>query len=370
MIISVVERPSRCLSLRDCGRFWEVLGGLAKTLGSERADLLVRGAAVGVVAWDIGLTAKILLLAWDVAPVNRLAVLGCLGYLPLSVILVVRGIRNNGSQSSRRILAVLAVVVFGALPFAGPEWPPLLALVAGFGLIFVKQRRALLLFAACVVAADTEAVVWTARSPATAAVHWYGGEFASYDSVDIVWTGVALAVLIVLARTLGELQAARRQLAAQALVVERQRIDGELARTIGAALELIIASGDAAAGLVRENPQAAARELRALTARSRTTLADARSVLSRYRCASLEAELGAVTTLLAAAGIRAAVVLPDGDLPAQLPESVRRRLRAAVTSALTAGAATECRIVISRDRAGELDIQITGELGAAGKAVA
>lgn len=343
---------------------------MAKTLGIERADLLVRAAAVGVVAWDIGLTAKIVLGAWDLTPVNRLAVLGSAAYLPLSVILVVRGIRNNGSRSSRRILAILALVVFCALPFAGPEWPPILALVAGFGLIFIKPRRALPLFAACVVAADAEAVVWTARSPGTAPVHGYGAEFASFDTVDIVWTGVALAILIVLARTLGELQAARRQLAAQALVVERQRIDGELARTIGAALELIIASGDTAAGLVRDDPQAAARELRDLTARSRTTLADARSVLSRYRSASLEAELGAVTTLLAAAGIRAATVLPEGELPAQLPESLRRRLRAAVTSALTAGAVTECRIVISRDRAGELDLEITGGLRAAGRVVA
>jgi two-component system, NarL family, sensor histidine kinase DesK len=177
-------------------------------------------------------------------------------------------------------------------------------------------------------------------------------------------------VLVWLARIIGELQAARRQLAASALVVERQRIDDELARTIGAALELIIAGGQAAAGLARDDPQAAARELRALTARSRTTLADARSVLAGYRTVSLDAELRAVTTLLAAAGIRATFVLPDGELPSELPGPLRDRLRAAAAQALTGGAAGECLVTISRGRSGELDIQLTSERSAAGQGAA
>jgi signal transduction histidine kinase len=369
MIISVVQTPPRPLSLRGCSRVLEVLGGLARSLGNEGADRLVRIAVVGVVAWDVGLTLKVLFLAWDASHPNPVGVLGYAVYLPLSVILVVRGVRHDTGRAGLGILTAFTLAVFGALPFAGPQWPSVLGLVAGLGLIFVKRPRALLLFAACVAAADAEAL-WTARSPGADGIHWRGYQLVAYNSVDIVWTGIALAVLILLARTIGQLQAARRQLAAQALVVQRRRIDNELAETIGAALELIIAGGETAAGLVRDNPQAAARELRALTARSRTTLADARGVLSRYRGVSLDAELGAATTLLAAAGIRAVAVLPDGELPAELPEPLRGRLRAAVASTLTAGAAADCRIVISRDRAGQLDIELCAERGAVGEGVA
>jgi hypothetical protein len=66
--------------------------------------------------------------------------------------------------------------------------------------------------------------------------------------VDILWSGIALAVLVWLARIVRELQAARQELAARALVVERQRIDDELARTLGTALERIIAGAAAATG--------------------------------------------------------------------------------------------------------------------------
>lgn len=63
-------------------------------------------------------------------------------------------------------------------------------------------------------------------------------------------------------------------------------------------------------------------------------------------------------------------VLPDEELPAELPGPLRARLRAAVSHALAAGAAGECFIVISRDRAGELGIQLTSEHGAIGEGAA
>ena len=332
---------------------------LARAMGNAGSEWLVRITAIGVLAWDVCLTGKILFSSLNAHLVTPVDVVGYAFYLPLSLLLVWRGIRGDGSRSSRGLFALLALLIFGALPFGGPWWPPLLGLVAGLGLIFIRPPRSFLLFAACVAAADAQAIGWTALTPGAARL--YHDEFATYDTVVVVWTGIALAVLIALARDIARLQVARRQLAARALAVERQRIDDELAQTLGGALEQLIADGAGAARLVREDPEAAGRALRALTALSRTTLADARTVLSSYRTVGLDAELRAVTALLGAAGIRAVVTAPEGPLPRELPGQLRARLRATVAQALADGAAGDYLLVIGSDQAGRLDARLVAE---------
>jgi two-component system sensor histidine kinase DesK len=337
-------------------------------VGSERADRLVRLTSVGVVAWTVGLTAKFLLLTTNASVLAEPALFGSLACLPVAVALVLRGVRGVRSWSSYVLVAAVALVLIGVLPVGGPLWPPTFGLLAGFGLIFFELPWSLVMFAACIAVADGEAVVWATHSPLSSQYHWYGEELISYDTVIIIWTGIALAVLVWLARIIRELRGAQRQLAASALTIERQRIDNELSQTIGAALELIIAAGQSAAELAAADPDAAARELRGLTARSRTTLASARHVLTGYRAVSLHAELQAVVTLLAAAGIRATLSRPDAELPAELPEPARARLRAAVAEILTSGAATECRITVTDGFSGDLDVEVTAERAAVGEA--
>lgn len=191
--------------------------------------------------------------------------------------------------------------------------------------------------------------------------HWLPAnreEFAAYDVLVVVWAGVALAVLVWLIRILRDLQAARGQLAERALLFERQRIDAELAATIGTALAEIVADGESAARLADTNPAAAAWTLRAVTARSRASLADARHVLSGYRHVSLAAELRTAATLLSVAGLPATVAVPSGDLPAELPAPLRARLRTEVARALTDGTAGSCVIVITRTPGGQLDVEV------------
>jgi two-component system sensor histidine kinase DesK len=337
----------------------------------DRAGRFVRLASVGVIAWSVSLTARNLyLLIIQSWPHGYLWAVGATAvYLPLGIILVLRAIRNAPARSSGWLLAAVAAVILGMLPFGGPWWPPNVAILAGLALIFARPPWSVPLLAALVMAAVTAAFLW-GRVPPGAGQAGSTYQYDGFDTVDILWSGIALAVLVWLARIVRELQAARQELAARALVVERQRIDDELARTLGTALERIIAGAAAASALARDDPQAAARELRALTGRSRTTLAEARAVLTGYRDVSLGAELRAASTLLTAAGIRTAVVLPDGELSQELPPGLRTRLRAAVTEALSDGTRGECILTITPAADGGLDIQLTTGPELAGKGAA
>jgi two-component system, NarL family, sensor histidine kinase DesK len=333
---------------------------------------VVRLAAAGVVVWNAALVVRFTYQFFEYGQLNLADGLGWLAYLVISTVLVLRGVRGAVDRVSWMLLAALAVIVLGVLPFGGQIWTVILGPVAGFGLVFIRRPWSLLAFAAAVVVTVVYSLA-TALSPGWVRVHADNEQFASYDAVVVVWTGIALAVLVGLARILRDLQAARQQLAERALVVERQRIDGELAETIGAALQLIIEESQDAARLARHDPQAAARQILTVTTRSRAALADARRVFTGYRSISLDAELRAVTTLLAAGGIRATVELPGVELPdgelaeGELPAAVRSRLWAAVAAALSEGAAGRCVLVISRDEDGEPDVRLVREGSAVGE---
>jgi two-component system, NarL family, sensor histidine kinase DesK len=334
---------------------------LVTPVADDRADRLVRLATVGVVAWNAALAARFGYQFALNGQLNLVDGLAWLAYLPMSSLLVLRGIRGAAGWTSWLLLAASATVVAGVLPLSGPLWPVTLAPLAGFGLIFIRWPWSLLGFAAALAVAFADSL--TVPIPRIfVGWHYLREQFATYDALIIVWTGIALAVLIGLAGILRDLQAARQQLALRALIAERQRIDDELAQTIGAALRLIIEDSQHAGRLTRLDPQAAARRLGDVTSQSRTALADARQMLTGYRSMSLGAELRAATTLLAAAGVHASVELPDAELPEELPGPLRSRLRAAVAQALSDGLTGQCVLAVSRDEDGGLDARIVVKL--------
>jgi hypothetical protein len=368
MIISLVQPPARRLSWRGHGGVKGVLtalaklGGLARLRAADRADRLAWLGTAGVLAWSLSLLTRFLYyMVFAVWPRPVLAdIVGFAICAPLCVILVLKGIRTTCSRAVRWLLLLLGLTIVCVLPFSDSGWPPVFGLLAGLGLVYVRPPLSSALFAACIAAAVMRSItvpLSASRGPSYSVRY----EYASYYAMTILWPAIALAVLIWLVRIIRELRTARRELADRALLLERKRIDEELARTIGSALELILADGLTAARLARTDPQAAARELRALTTRSRTTLADARTVLTGYRNVSLDAELRAVSTLLAAAGIRPAIVLPGGELPAELPGDLRAKLRAEVADVLGDGSVRECAVSVLRDEAGRLDVRLTHE---------
>ena len=328
------------------------------SVADERGDRIVRLATIAVVAWNVCLTARFSYVLFEELQFNLADGIGSVACLFLSTVLVLRGVRAAPGRMSRVLLVVLAAVIVGVLPFGGPWWAPALGALVGLGLVLLDRLWSLLLFAGAVAVAVADSFIWPLPR-VFVVLHTQHYEFASYDAIVIVWTGIALAVLVRLARIVRELREARQQLATRAMVVERQRIDDELAQTIGAALQLIIAGGQVAARLALDDPQAAGQRLRALTADSRAALADARGLLTGYRNVSLDAELRAVTTLLAAAGIDARVTRPVEELPPELPGWLRSRLRTEVARALTAGVVGQCVLAVARDPGGQLDIQLS-----------
>jgi len=322
-------------------------------MGEEKAGRLLRLATAGAIAWNLCEVGRFLYLGLSQSP-PRDAVWQAVAtamYLPLQLVLVLGAIRGARPRHSWWLLAGVALAIGLTLPFGGVGMVLVLWVPAGLALLYFRPPWSFALFAV-VVGAAVAAVLLTSGLSAPS-------EFAVFDTMDVTWGGVALAVLVWLVRGIRELDGARQLLAARAVIAERRCIDDEVDRAVGAALVRIIASGEKAAGLVGAgDSDGAQRELRALTARSRAALADARGMLTGYRQVSAEAELRAVVTLLAAGGVKAHLALPGTGLPAELPDSFRARLRALVADALSDQDAMGERVLTITAAGGRLDADL------------
>ena len=88
-----------------------------------------------------------------------------------------------------------------------------------------------------------------------------------------------------------QLEAARSDLARDAVLRERLAVDARLRATLGVALASISARAEISASLTATDPGSAARGLAALVEISRGSLADTRQLLSGLRQPALRAEL-------------------------------------------------------------------------------
>ena len=185
-------------------------------------------------------------------------------------------------------------------------------------------------------------------APAPLAVAFGDPQWAAFAAISVVWRGAAVFVLVWLTGATRRLQAARLLLAEQAIARERLRIDGELRRTLGAALDAIIVRGEQAIALAARNPAMVEDELGVLVEGSRRALAQARRTVRGYQQRSLRAELDSAVALLAAAGLQTWLEVPDGDLPESVEAAPRAALQAAVGRLLHDGATRHCSIVVTR----------------------
>jgi signal transduction histidine kinase len=324
------------------GKRWRV----AAVDGDEPVALVVRLGIAGVVLWNLGQVGRLACLALTDAPQTIWWQVGALALaLPADTLLIVAAIRNVRPRLSGWLLAAVALPVVAVAPLAGYDWMLMLTMPATLALIYFRPPVNIAAFWLVVGFAAVSVSLLSAH-PAASSPVLSSLDKVQYDALnlmDVTWAGVALAVLVWLTRTVRELDAARRQLAAKAVIIERQRIDDEVASKLGTALEQIVARGELAQALAESTPGRSARELEALTARSRATLAQARALLSGYRDVSAEAELRAAVTLLSAAGIRASLSLDcEEELTAELPETVHTALRETVARALEDHGLREC----------------------------
>lgn len=273
------------------------------------------------------------------------AVLATAVYLPFYVRHVLAGVRGVRPAGAPWSLAAMSVVLLVATPAVGANWLPSYHVVAVSALLVLPRPWSLLVLAAAVIGQLPLALALDSPIPAA----------ASYYAVTVLWRASSVFVPIWLLGAVGQLEASRRDLAAQAVVRERLRVDEELRRTVRPALSAIVARGETAEGL---EPVTASGQLRGLVEDSRRALADARRLMSGYRGLSLRSELETAAMLLQAAGIEARVVSPEAERRDIVDERLQDDLRAVVAGLLRDDQVTQCVITVgSRDGRTVIDVQ-------------
>ena len=276
---------------------------------------------------------------WTMRPAGWV-LLGTACYVPLylrHVRYFLRGLRPPHAGWS---LAAIAAVTAGFTPLAQAYWLRSYFALAVCLLITLPWRWSL----PCVAALAAVQVPLGAAFGPSFGMSLAGG---LYFPITLLWRSSAVFVPLWLFRALQQLEGARHELAQDAVLRERLRLDDRLRITLGAALAAIAARGQRAAGLARPDPEAAALELAELARLSRRTLADARRLLSGLHQPSLAAELETAAGLLSAAGITARIVRPDDGLPAQSSAQFRADLRTAVAGLLRDESARGCLLRVA-----------------------
>ncbi|MCK2218695.1 hypothetical protein MF672_033600 [Actinomadura sp. ATCC 31491] len=257
-------------------------------------------------------------------------------YLPLHLRHVWYAAHAARPPAAYATLAVVTVIIVSATPWAGTMWP--------------RAYVGLIVSALLVLPAPWSYVVYATVPVATVPVaRALGLPWTSVPWLlfSVVAGSTAMLLMIWLAAALTRLRAAREALAQQAVTQERRRIDDDLRRTLGGALEAIAARGERAGGRLARGEQAGlADELTALADDSRRTLAEARQRVRGYRQPSLRAELETVATLLSAAGIETRLDLPTSGMPDTIAPGPRAALRATVTRLLRDDTVRTCEITV------------------------
>lgn len=278
-------------------------------------------------------------------------------YLPLHVRHVRFAARSERPRGGAWTLAAMAVIIIGVLPLVGGNWVIEFFSLAVSALIVTRPPWSWLMAAGLVAA--TVPVAQALGDP-------YGQ--APWFASAVICRGVTLFVLVWLAAALQRLHATRLALADEAVTRERLRIDGELRRTLGTALESIVGRGQRAAALTGADSVTSRAELLAVVDDSRATLAKARRLVRSYQQVSLRTELDTATALLTAAGISTRLVLPPGGLPAitefsdTTEDAQRAALRAALVRLLRADDPPRaCVITVTRaDDVARLEVRTEG----------
>jgi two-component system, NarL family, sensor histidine kinase DesK len=276
------------------------------------------------------------------------AILATAAFLPFYLRLILYFIGGRRAPASGWTLAAMAVLIIGVTPLAGTEWLPTYFALAVAMLIVLPWRWSL----------PGLAVLAGIQVPFALALPIIIQSPAAYFVTTLLWRTSGVFVPLWLVSVVRQLERARRELAQDAVLRERQRVDAQLRDTIGAALASIVARGQRSAALAGTDPGAAGPQLAALVDTSRSTLADTRRLLSGYHQPSLWAELETAASLLSAAGISTRLALPPGSPPDIVDADFRSGLRATTARLLRDESARSCVITVHSDR-GQLRLDVS-----------
>ena len=243
-------------------------------------------------------------------------------------------------------VVALAVLVAAGFAISLPVWWAEQAHIVLAATVLLLRGRSRIAATAVVLAAlvyvlrdlRTVEAVYTAWL-----VLWRAGQ-----TVAFTWFAVALRRLV----------ATRRALADEALLAERHRIDGQLDRTVGAAIASVATGAEELATRARSGGVVAAGEIETVTDRSRAALADVRLVARSYRSTTLSDELAAAERLLTDAGVAARVVPPVPPLGPSATAAVRDELRAALRELLGDASVLSCELAVVEPGEGTADARL------------
>jgi two-component system, NarL family, sensor histidine kinase DesK len=307
------------------------------TVADQPTDALGRPARLatwGAIAFCVALP-LIELWLWSsfALPDAAIACTATALYLPLHLRHVTYGLRGERAPHAAWSLSAMTVVVGAAALVVGPAWAIMFASLALSVLLVVPWPWSILLFTAVVA------------SPLAYGLHldpaWPVGS-SPYLAFSVALRSVPLFVVVWLVAATRQLHATRAALSELAVVGERIRIDAELGRTVGTALETIVAEGRRAKRLV-EHPGHAESVVQSLVQRSRETLAHGRRTVGSYQQVTIRSQLDAATTLLAAAGVDARLVVHDRTVLNVTDDAITSQLRSLVTRLLREGP-SQCAI--------------------------
>lgn len=307
----------------------------------------VRAAVAGIVAYSIA-APLISLTAYVQNPDGRAdvgMVALVLAAVPPLAWLSHRATRGGLTRGSVALLVVATVAISMAALIAGPTgWAVLYVPTALIAVMLPPAWSVLLLLGLAAAAA-----------PLAAAAGQPG--YALFYSFGVLIGVLPLVVSIRLVRSVRQLQAAQRELAARATERERLRIDKDLTIALVGALTDIAERAERAAAGIGAEAAVGEGELRALGAAARRTLAAARRVVREYRDVPLPVELSTAATLLAAAGIEARIEQPE-VAPGPVDPAHRAALRHEIAALLASGDPTEVVLAV---RDGRPEVHVTAQ---------
>lgn len=312
---------------------------------SARSGLLARLTDTGIAAYSM--VFPVVQVGVVIAEANGgfgrggWALAATAAYTPLYLRHIWYFVRGRRPPAAGWTLAAVAIIVAAAVPLAGQGWLPSFFAVAVCLLAVLPWRWSLPGVAALAVAQAPLALAFPLANPAAIRGAPY------YYAITLLWRTSAVFVPVWLVAVVRQLEAARSDLARDAVLRERLAVDARLRATLGVALASISARAEISASLTSTDPGSAARGLAALVEISRGSLADTRQLLSGLRQPSLRAELETAADLLTAAGIATRLVLPAADPAGRVSAELRSGLRSATARLLRDGSARTCVITLS-----------------------
>jgi two-component system sensor histidine kinase DesK len=159
--------------------------------------------------------------------------------------------------------------------------------------------------------------------------------------------GLDLTGLTRLVDALWELNAARQELARQAVVEERLRMARDLHDLLGHSLSLIALKSELAGRLIGKGSSQAAQEVSEIEGVARQALREVREAIAGYRQQTLANELDGARQILEAAGITCVIETTNEALPAGVDQVLAWIVREGVTNVIRHSRARQCLIRIT-----------------------